>query len=227
MRDTVSTPRDVTGELFEPSSDPQPVREALGPGAVVLRGFAAPVDGALCKAVADVIAAAPWRHMTTPGGFRMSVAMSNCGTLGWVSDERGYRYDRLDPARGAPWPPMPACFMQLATDAAAAAGFAEFIPDACLVNRYEPGSRLTLHQDRNERDFTQPIVSVSLGLPATFLFAGTRRAERTVRVPLAHGDVVVWGGPARLRYHGVLSLKDGWHALTGARRINLTFRRAA
>ncbi len=220
-------PRDATCELFEPSSDRQPVHEALGPGAVVLRGFAAPVDSALCKAVADVVAAAPWRHMTTPGGFRMSVAMSNCGTLGWVSDERGYRYDRLDPASGASWPAMPACFLQLATEAAAAAGFAGFVPDACLVNRYEPGSRLTLHQDRNERDFTQPIVSVSLGLPATFLFGGTRRAQRTVRVPLAHGDVVVWGGPARLRYHGVLSLKDGWHALTGASRINLTFRRAA
>jgi alkylated DNA repair protein (DNA oxidative demethylase) len=165
--------------------------------------------------------------MITPGGFRMSVAMTNCGTYGWVSDATGYRYNKLDPESGRPWPRMPKVFMNLATDAGCEAGFEGFAPDACLVNRYQPGARLTLHQDKNERDFAAPIVSVSLGLPAVFLFGGTKRSERTVRVPLEHGDVVVWGGPARLRYHGVRPLEAGSHPLTGAYRFNLTFRKAA
>jgi DNA oxidative demethylase len=174
-----------------------------------------------------VLERAPLRHMVTPGGFRMSVAMSNCGALGWVSEPTGYRYDAVDPDSGRHWPAMPASFLRLARLAAAEAGFSGFEPDACLVNRYEPGARLTLHQDRNERDFSQPIVSVSLGLPAVFLFGGPKRSDRLVRMPLMHGDVVVWGGPARLRYHGVLGLRRGQHALTGDYRINLTFRRAA
>jgi alkylated DNA repair protein (DNA oxidative demethylase) len=164
--------------------------------------------------------------MVTPGGFTMSVAMTNCGALGWVTDLTGYRYDSIDPLTGEPWPPMPASFFKLATLAAGKAGFSNFTPDACLVNRYEPGTRLSLHQDRNERDFRQPIVSVSLGLPASFLFGGLKRAQKTVRIPLIHGDVVVWGGPARLRYHGVSPLKDGEHPLLGCHRINLTFRKA-
>ena len=156
----------------------------------------------------------------------MSVAMSNCGDLGWVSDRSGYRYDTVDPESGKRWPVMPGSLLALARLAAARAGFSGFEPDACLVNRYEPGARLTLHQDRNERDFSEPIVSVSLGLPAMFLFGGPKRSDKTVRVPLVHGDVVVWGGAARLHHHGVLAIKDGMHALTGAFRINLTFRRA-
>ena len=164
--------------------------------------------------------------MVTPGGFRMSVAMTNCGALGWVSDPSGYRYDPLDPESGNPWPRMPDSFARLAQDAAAQAGFEGFTPDACLVNRYEPGARLTLHQDRNERDFRAPIVSVSLGLPAVFLFGGLKRADKPARIPLEHGDVAVWGGPARMRYHGVMPLKEGAHALLGNQRINLTFRRA-
>ena len=157
----------------------------------------------------------------------MSVAMTNCGKLGWVSDRRGYRYDPVDPDSGRAWPPLPAAMQSLARDAAAAAGFAGFEPDACLVNRYEPGARLSLHQDRDEIDFGQPIVSLSLGLPAVFLFGGAKRNDGTVRVPLVHGDVVVWGGASRLSFHGVLAVKDGWHPMTGACRVNVTFRRAS
>jgi alkylated DNA repair protein (DNA oxidative demethylase) len=213
----------MTLELFEAEA---PWREPLAPGAVVLRRFASRRDAALLAAVQEVVEAAPFRHLVTPGGFRMQVAMTNCGALGWVSDRRGYRYDANDPDSGHPWPRMPAAFEQLAAEAAAEAGFAGFAPDACLVNRYLPGTRLSLHQDRDERDHGQPIVSVSLGVPAMFQFGGRRRTDTLQRVPLAHGDVVVWGGPARLNFHGVLPLKDAQHPLLGAARINLTFRQA-
>lgn len=204
----------------------QPAILPLGPGAVVLRGFAIPDEAALLAALEEVIAQAPLRHMVTPGGYRMSVAMTNCGALGWVTDRTGYRYDAADPQSGKPWPRMPASFERLAAGAGARAGFVGFVPDACLINRYEAGSRLSLHQDRNERDFRAPIVSVSLGIPAIFLFGGSKRSDKAARVPLAHGDVVVWGGPARLRYHGVNPLKPGHHPLVGEYRINLTFRKA-
>ena len=201
--------------------------EALAPGAVVLRGFAVPVEALLLAGIRNVIDQAPLRHMVTPGGFRMSVATTNCGALGWLSDRAGYRYGDRDPASGEPWPAMPDSFLRLARDAADAAGFAAFVPDACLVNRYAPGARLTLHQDRNERDFRQPIVSVSLGIPAVFLFGGLKRRDKPARIPLQHGDVAVWGGPARLRFHGVMPLKEGQHPSLGACRINLTFRKAS
>jgi alkylated DNA repair protein (DNA oxidative demethylase) len=201
-------------------------REALAPGAAVLRGFAEAAGEALLAELQQVLERAPWRHMVTPGGFRMSVAMTNCGALGWVSDSSGYRYDPRDPESGLAWPPMPPSFQRLAGSAAAAAGFDGFVPDACLVNRYAAGAKLSLHQDKDECDYTQPIVSVSLGVPAVFLFGGLKRTEKTLRVPLQHGDVVVWGGPARLRYHGVLALKEAQHHLLGGHRINLTFRRA-
>ena len=202
------------------------MKEALAPGAVVLRGLAVSSGERLVADVHAVAERAPFRHMITPGGFRMSVAMTNCGVYGWTTDRSGYRYDALDPQTGRPWPAMPASFVELAAEAAAAAGFGAFVPDACLVNRYASGSRLTLHQDRNERDFTQPIVSVSLGIPAVFLFGGLKRSDKAARVPLAHGDVVVWGGPARLRFHGVNPLKPAHHPLLGDCRINLTFRKA-
>ncbi|RYF34509.1 MAG: DNA oxidative demethylase AlkB [Comamonadaceae bacterium] len=198
----------------------------LAPGAVVLRDFALSSAPALLADVQRVTAKAPWRHLVTPGGFRMSVAMTNCGALGWVSDRTGYRYDAIDPLTGAPWPAMPASFLQMAHDAAAAAGYDGFVPDACLVNRYEPGARLSLHQDRDEHDYGAPIVSVSLGLPAVFLFGGAARSDKTRRVSLVHGDVVVWGGASRLHHHGVLPLADGDHPATGRCRINLTFRKA-
>lgn len=200
--------------------------EPLAPGALLLRGRATAMAATLLADLQAVLQQAPLRHLVTPGGYRMSVAMSNCGVLGWVSDATGYRYDANDPQSGRPWPPMPASFQALAAQAAREAGFDGFMPDACLVNHYEPGARLSLHQDRDERDHGHPIVSVSLGLPATFLFGSLRRTEPTARIPLAHGDVVVWGGPSRLRYHGVLALKEGHHAATGRCRINLTFRRA-
>jgi alkylated DNA repair protein (DNA oxidative demethylase) len=200
------------------------MKEALGPGAVVLRGF---VTSDLLADLHEVTARTPFRHMVTPGGYRMSVAMTNCGSLGWVTDRSGYRYDAIDPESGKPWPRMPASFLRLAADAAAQAGFDGFVPDACLINRYAPGARLSLHQDRNERDFRAPIVSVSLGIAAVFLFGGAKRADRTARVLLEHGDVVVWGGPARMRYHGVMPLKEAHHTSLGAYRINLTLRKAS
>jgi alkylated DNA repair protein (DNA oxidative demethylase) len=201
-------------------------RLELEPGAWVLRGFARAEALALLQAITHVAQAAPWRHMETAGGFRMSVAMTNCGEAGWVSDRRGYRYDPVDPLAGRPWPPIPQVINSLAVRAAQAAGFAHFEPDACLVNRYAPGARLSLHQDRNERDFGAPIVSVSLGVPATFLWGGAERAQRPRRVRLLHGDVVVWGGPARLNFHGVDTLREAHHDLTGELRFNLTCRRA-
>ncbi len=217
----------MTPDLFEDAAEAEvPALEPLEQGAVVLRRFARAREDDLLAAIRQVIEQAPLRHMVTPGGFRMSVAMTNCGELGWVTDRTGYRYDAIDPDTERAWPRMPIAFTQLAADAASQAGFEDFVPDACLVNRYEPGTRLSLHQDRNERDFRQPIVSVSLGIPAVFLFGGPKRADKARRVPLGHGDVVVWGGPARLHYHGVLPLKEGSHPFMGACRINLTFRKA-
>ena len=217
----------MTLDLFElPPPRPREAREPIGPGAFVLPGFALPFAAELLPAIEAIAERAPFRHLVTPGGFTMSVALTNCGTLGWTSDRRGYRYSATDPDTGQPWPAMPASFTRLAREAAAAAGFDGFAPDACLVNRYLPGTRLSLHQDKDEHDYGAPIVSVSLGMPAVFLFGGHQRADKTVRIPLAHGDVVVWGGEDRLRYHGVLPLKDAPHALLGGQRINLTFRKA-
>ena len=214
----------MTYSLFD-EADEAPWTESLAPGAAVLRRFALKEAAALLAAVEAIAAEAPFRNMLTPNGYQMSVAMSNCGDFGWVSDRRGYRYDPIDPANGQPWPAMPPLFLALAECAATAADFPGFVPDACLINSYLPGTKLSLHQDRDERDFSQPIVSVSLGIPATFQFGGPRRNDPTARVPLVHGDVVVWGGPARLYFHGVLPLKPADHPLTGERRINLTFRK--
>lgn len=213
--------------LFEGASDDTVWKEELGPGAVVLRGFALTDEAALLTALNGVITQAPFRHMITPGGYRMSVAMTNCGSFGWVTDRTGYRYDTIDPESGHQWPLMPDPFLILAKNAAAEAGFPGFIPDACLINRYEPGAKLSLHQDKDERDFGEPIVSVSLGIPAVFLFGGSKRADKARRVHVTHGDVVVWGGPARLHYHGVMPFKEGYHPLLGRYRLNLTFRKAA
>jgi DNA oxidative demethylase len=212
-------------DLFDLHS-PGGEKVALGADAVVLRGFASDIEAELRAALNAVAALAPLRNMVTPGGYTMSVAMTNCGTAGWVTDLTGYRYAQQDPLSGNPWPPMPEIFMSLAARAATAAGFASFLPDACLINRYGPGAKLSLHQDKNETDFTAPIVSVSLGLPARFLFGGLKRNDRVTRVELRHGDVVAWGRSARLAYHGVDTLKDGEHPATGRCRFNLTFRKA-
>lgn len=215
----------ATADLFD-DLEPAPAQEVLAPGAMLLRGFALDAAAALLEALDGVLVQAPLRHLVTPGGYTMSVAMSNCGVLGWVSDRSGYRYDRLDPLSGKSWPAMPACFTSLAQMAAAQAGFGLFEPDACLINSYQPGAKLSLHQDKDEKHFSAPIVSVSLGLPAVFLFGNTQRSDRPQRHRLNHGDVVVWGGTARLAYHGVAPLAGGEHAVLGQRRINLTFRRA-
>jgi DNA oxidative demethylase len=212
----------MTPDLFQD----EPRNVALAPGATLLGGFALAFEKPLLAALDEITAAAGFRHMLVPGGRRMSVAMTNCGQVGWISDVRGYRYDPIDPASGHPWPSMPTVFAELASGAASHAGFEAFAPDACLVNRYEPAARLSLHQDRDERDFEAPIVSVSLGLPAIFLFGGLHRSDPTARIAVRHGDVVVWGGPSRLRYHGVLPLEPGTHPLMGPVRINLTFRKA-
>jgi alkylated DNA repair protein (DNA oxidative demethylase) len=214
----------MTGDLLTGLAAPS--AEALADGAVLLRGFALQDAPALLSAIGDISRAAPFRHLVTPGGFRMSVAMTNCGAVGWVSDRRGYRYDPADPETGRRWPTMPPLFQALARRAADAAGFPGFDPEACLVNRYAPGARLTLHQDRDEDDMAHPIVSVSLGVPAVFLFGGLARRDRPRRIRVEHGDVAVWGGPSRLAFHGVDTLKEGHHPLTGALRYNLTFRRA-
>ncbi len=200
--------------------------DTLGEQACVLHGFALPYIEELLPAVALIQETSPFRHMTTPGGYAMSVALTNCGALGWTTDRHGYRYTGQDPQSGQPWPPMPAVFMRLARAAAEKAGFPHFEPDAGLVNRYLPGSRMALHQDKNEKDFSAPIVSISLGIPAMFLFGGHERGAKAQRVPLFHGDVAVWGGVDRLRYHGVMPLKEEDHPLLGAQRINITLRKA-
>lgn len=215
----------MTADLFDNVAEAQPSREEIADGAVLLRGFVKPIESELIAAVCAIVAQSPFRRMTTPGGHLMSVAMTNCGERGWVTDHTGYRYDPIDPRTEAPWPAMPAVLRDLARRAAEQGGFAGFSPDACLVNRYEPGTRLSLHQDKDELEYSAPIVSVSLGLPATFLFGGLSRNDKPRRFRLVHGDVVVWGGPSRLAYHGVAPLADGEHALLGRKRINLTFRR--
>jgi len=210
--------------LFDSDSLPRSV-ELLEEGAVLLRGFATAEAPLLVEEVARIARAAAFRHLVTPGGYTMSVAMTNCGRLGWVSDRTGYRYDPADPETGAPWPAMPEAFLDIAVRAAAEGGFANYEPDACLINRYIAGAKLSLHQDRDEKDTWAPIVSVSLGLPAVFLWGGKRRSDRVRRLRLESGDIAVWGGPARFIYHGVAPLDDGQHPVTGAARINLTFRK--
>ncbi|EXU75158.1 DNA oxidative demethylase AlkB [Erwinia mallotivora] len=207
-------------------SEEAPWAEPLADGAVILRRRARDESGNLLRLIEEIAVQNPFHHRITPGGHRMSVAMTNCGDFGWSTDSRGYQYSERDSLTGKRWPAMPEHFRQMATLCAAEAGFDNFRPDACLINRYEPGAKLTLHQDKDEQDLRHPIVSVSLGLPAVFQFGGFERSDATQRVLLEHGDIVVWGGPSRLRFHGILPLKPGIHALTGAFRYNLTFRRA-
>jgi alkylated DNA repair protein (DNA oxidative demethylase) len=216
----------LTLDLFERFTEAGPAREDIADGAVLLRGLACPIEAELVIALKNITNQAPFRHMMTPGGHRMSVAMTNCGSLGWVTDRLGYRYGACDPESSRPWPAMPDCFRELAGQAAERAGFDAFAPDACLINSYQPGARMSLHQDKDEDDGRAPIVSVSLGLSAIFLFGGSKRSDKPHRFRLQHGDVVVWGGPARFAYHGVAPIADGDHALLGRQRINLTFRKA-
>ena len=216
----------MTTDLFEGVAEFRPPREAMAAGAVLLRGFAKPRESELIAALREITAQAPFRRMFTPGGHQMSVAMTNCGDAGWVTDRSGYRYDGVDPECGKAWPAMPDSFRELARRAADEGGFDGFAPDACLINRYEPGARMSLHQDKDEEDFGAPIVSVSLGLPAVFMFGGIKRSDKPKRFRLEHGDIAVWGGPSRLFFHGVAPLAEGEHALLGRQRINLTFRKA-
>jgi alkylated DNA repair protein (DNA oxidative demethylase) len=217
----------MTNDLFDDLPRAGKSDQLLAPGALLLSGFALAWSDALLAGFDAVTVQVPLRHLVTPGGQAMSVAMSNCGGLGWVSGPGGYNYVRCDPTSGKPWPVLPPDWLDLAVSAAAHAGYANFKPDACLVNQYLPGARMGLHQDRDEKDYAQPIVSVSLGLPAVFLFGGLKRTDKPQRLRLIHGDVVVWGGPARLAFHGVAPLADGTHPVWGRRRVNLTFRCAA
>lgn len=215
----------MQSSLFDDPQQPTR-REALGEQTFVLRGFALPWLEEILPALREVLRAAPFRRMETSGGHTMSVALSNCGQFGWSTDARGYRYVSDDPLTGRPWPALPDVLHTLAREAAAAAGFDDFSPDACLLNRYVPGAKMSLHQDRDERDYGAPIVSVSLGLAAMFQLGGLQRSDRPLRVPLLHGDVMVWGGIDRLRFHGVLPLKEGVHPVMGPQRINFTLRKA-
>ncbi len=210
-------------DLFENAN---PIgREVLGAHAFVLRGFALPVVTDLLSNIVIIEKISPSRHLVTPRGFTMSVSMTNCGQLGWISNRRGYKYTEIDPLTGNRWPPMPDEFLNLAQSAANEAGFPSFFPDACLINRYAAGTRLSLHQDKDELDLDAPIISVSLGIPAVFQFGGFERNDKKENIPLFHGDVVVWGGVDRLRYHGVLPIKSNTHSMVGEQRINLTFRK--
>lgn len=201
-------------------------RIAMGSQAFILPGFARPWLDQLLPALETIQHQAPFRQMSTKGGRRMSVQTTACGNLGWVSSEHGYCYSPTDPDSGQPWPAMPECLLELATRAAEGCGFPDFHPDSCLINRYLPGARMGLHQDKDEKDFTAPIVSVSLGMSATFLFGGFQRSDRPSRAQLNHGDVVVWGGADRLRFHGVMPVGDLAHSQLGRQRINLTLRKA-
>ncbi|RXA97207.1 DNA oxidative demethylase AlkB [Yersinia sp. 2105 StPb PI] len=213
----------MTMDLFS-QLPAEPWTEELSPGAMVLHHYVQDQVLSLLSDVAEITHVAPFRHLVTPGGYRMSVAMSNCGSVGWVSDKQGYRYSSIDPLTQKRWPAMPDRFLTLAILAAREAGFTDFQPDACLINRYDVGAKLSLHQDKDELDLRQPIVSVSLGLPAIFQFGGLSREAKCQRVLLSEGDVVVWGGPSRLNYHGGLPIKAGFSPSTGAYRVNLTFR---
>lgn len=208
-------------------ADSDPWEEPLAPGAVILRRFALAHAEALFQAIETVADISPFRHMVTPGGYTMSVAMTNCGNLGWTTNDRGYLYSPVDPLTRQPWPLIPEAFSALCHDSAVAAGYPHFQPDACLINRYAPGAKLSLHQDKDEPDLRAPIVSVSLGLPAVFQFGGLLRNDPLKRLMLEHGDVVVWGGESRLFYHGIQPLKPGIHPLAGEYRYNLTFRQAS
>ena len=208
-------------------AEEEPWEEPLAPGAVVLRRFALSRAQALLQGIEEVAAVSPFRHMITPGGYTMSVAMTNCGDLGWTTNDRGYLYSPTDPMTHRQWPTMPKAFSTLCHEAAVAAGYADFKPDACLVNRYAEGTKLSLHQDKDEPNLRAPIVFVSLGLPAIFQFGGLQRNDPLKRIMLEHGDVVVWGGESRLFYHGIQPLKTGQHLLTGEYRFNLTFRQAS
>lgn len=206
--------------LFGDDRGPQAIE--LADGFFLLPAFADTAP--LLDDIEHIASQASFRHMQVGGGKRMSVAMTNCGRWGWTSSTTGYRYSDTDPLTQLPWPAMPESFLALAASAALATGLGPFEPDACLVNRYAAGASLGTHQDRDEQDLSQPIVSVSIGASATFQLGGLKRTEPLRPVPLHDGDVLVWGGPSRLRFHGVKALKP----LTGGpdTRYNLTFRKA-
>ncbi|MFW5926823.1 MAG: DNA oxidative demethylase AlkB [Wenzhouxiangella sp.] len=215
----------ISGQLFD-NGESKGSAERLSEGTVLIRGRVSEHAEAIIERIRQITRRAPFRHLVTPGGHTMSVSMTSCGELGWMSDRKGYRYTASDPRSDRPWPPMPGLFAELAAETAEEAGFPDYRPDACLINRYRPGAKLSLHQDRDERDFAHPVVSVSLGLPATFLWGGLRRRDKPRRLLLEHGDVLVFGGPDRLRYHGIAPLPEGDHPLLGNQRLNLTFRKA-
>ncbi|XID74449.1 DNA oxidative demethylase AlkB [Alkanindiges sp. WGS2144] len=219
----------MTMELFDwlPATSYEPGSvEKIGEQAVVLRGLVNPMEKELIRVIEQITAISPFRHMRTAYGGSMSAALTSCGELGWVADQQGYRYQAIDPLTGQPWPSMPALFLRLAQQAASQAGFESFRPSSCLMNEYTVDARMGLHQDKDEINLNYPVVSVSLGIPAIFLWGGLNRKDATQKIGLFHGDVVVWGGVDRLRFHGIAPLKPACHPLLGERRINMTFRQA-
>lgn len=217
----------MTLDMFEQDGVNAGQSEVYGQDVHILRGLALPyVDDIMRALINQIKPQSPLRHMTTPGGYSMSVAMTNCGQRGWETSRSGYQYTAIDPLTNQPWPDMPATFMTLAQVAANKAGFVNFRPDSCLINEYQAGSKMSLHQDKDEADLAAPIVSVSLGLSARFLLGGFTRQDKAVRIALHHGDVMVWGRSDRLRFHGILPIKAALHSVTGDCRINLTFRKA-
>ena len=211
-------------DLFDLSNNGESWIETITDDAVVLRQYLVNRSDELAEAIKTIEAKAPFRHMKTAGGFTMSAAITGCGDYGWISDRQGYRYSKVDPVTAQPWPEMPEVLKTIGKECARKAGYSDYNPDACLINRYSPGAKMSLHQDKDERDFTAPIVSISLGVPATFLFGGQQRADKTIKVPVMHGDVVVWGGTSRLFFHGVSTIKSAYHPFWGESRINITFR---
>jgi len=201
----------------------EPTHEEIFPGAVLMRSLALPQDNEFFTAAEAIIAARPLHHTTTPSGLPMGVMVTDCG------DSRAFanRWDTANPERMRLWPPMPPLLRDFAIRCAVRSGFPQFRPDACHINRYQAGTKLGLHQDRHECDWTQPIVSLSFGLECIFLLGGLQRTDKPRRILLEHGDVIVWGGPSRMRFHGVQPLKPGHHPLTGPYRYNLTFRKIA
>ncbi len=217
----------MTQDLFQTANNGESWQENIRDDVVVLRQYANKQAAEILKEVELITAVAPFRKMKTPSGLSMSAELTSCGKYGWISDQQGYRYSKSDPLNNNAWPKLPELFFKFGREAAKKAGFSDFKPDVCMINRYAPASKMSLHQDRNERDFSEkaPIVSLSLGVPANFYFGGLERSDPTIKIPLIHGDVVVWGGKSRLCFHGVGVIKDDYHPMLGNFRINLTFRK--
>ncbi len=211
-------------DIYAPDFDALSIQ--ISPDAVLFKAALKPVASSLLEEIRTISGANPFRQRKTPGGQLMSAAMTNCGAWGWVTDADGYRYSDIEPETGRTWLPIPAVWIQWVNLFCQRAGLGTFNPDACLINRYAPGAGMGLHQDKDEKDLAIPIVSFSLGAPVLFRWGGLNRQEPVSEFLLEHGDVLVWGGADRMRFHGVKKLRRYQHPLTGHYRYNLTFRQS-